>query len=38
MAAGHKPNGSMDQQIMLQQQQLWLQQQDMIIAKKMSYI
>jgi hypothetical protein len=28
----------MDQQIMLQQQQLWLQQQDMIIAKKMSYI
>ncbi|XP_011047195.1 PREDICTED: clathrin coat assembly protein AP180-like [Populus euphratica] len=38
MAAGHKPNGSMDQQIMLQQQQLWLQQQDRIIAKKMSYI
>ncbi|KAG6750102.1 hypothetical protein NC652_033692 [Populus alba x Populus x berolinensis] len=38
MAAGHKPNGSMDQQIMLQQQQLWLQQQDRIIAKNMSYI
>jgi hypothetical protein len=28
----------MDQQIMLQQQQLWLQQQDRIIAKNMSYI
>jgi hypothetical protein len=38
MAAGHKSNGSMDQQIMLQQQQLWLQQQDRIIAKNMSYI
>ncbi|CAK7349038.1 unnamed protein product [Dovyalis caffra] len=36
IAAGHKSNVSMDQQSLLQQQQLWLQQQDKIIAKNMS--
>ncbi|KAI5599522.1 hypothetical protein POPTR_002G224500v4 [Populus trichocarpa] len=36
MAAGHVSNVSMDQQSLLQQQQLWLQNQDKIIAKNMS--
>ncbi|EEF37069.1 clathrin coat assembly protein AP180 [Ricinus communis] len=32
----HGPNGCMDQQILLQEQQLWLQNQDKIIAKHMA--
>ena len=36
MAAGHVSNVSMDQQSLLQEQQLWLQNQDKIIAKNMS--